>query len=127
MGNGHFASVQTGRGGTVLSAGCEARIARYPAVVAATASAPTMANATGLLIARSFRPRRFRGLFLRQKRPRLGDLRPDRISVLGESDSGPVVLLGLGHIAIFFRRLCGAKRGAQAMRLLLERRLEGRE
>src|ERR1700730_12482818 len=63
----------------------------------------------------------------RHERTRLRDLRPDRIGPLGECDSRGVMLSPLLRIARLFRRRGSAERGAQPVRLLLQRRFEGAE
>src|SRR5262249_13494958 len=64
---------------------------------------------------------------LRHEGPRGRDLGTKRIGIVGERNRGGIVLPRLGQIAGLLRRLRRAKRGAEAVLLLLRRRLVGGE
>src|SRR5262245_14019648 len=68
-----------------------------------------------------------RSVCFRHARTGRGDIGADGIGVLGERDRGGIVRARLAGIAELLGGLGSAERGAETVRLLLERRLEGRE
>src|SRR5215510_2198768 len=60
---------------------------------------------------------------LHHEGPRGSDFGADRIGTFGERNRGGIVLPRLGQIAGLLRRLRRAKRGAEAVRFFLQRRL----